>query len=297
MYNEQTEPPPFVWHATLVAGILAAADNNKGIVGVAPGAKLVGVKVVDANVSTFGQVIGGILYASDPAAFGRADCQRADIINMSLEAGFNKSDPNYRHQVAAMAKAVNFAASQGVLVVSAMGNGLEGDNPRVGLDLGQYGDYTVIPAESGSGIAVSATAPVGWGLNPATFPPAGFRTPAPYSNYGEGSVFVAAPGGDNALPSNANCTVFGRTAPCRSFDLMYTTCRGSGPASYCLAKGTSMAAPVVSGVAALIVGAHPGISLGKLKAKLQQTADDEGPVDVDEFYGHGFVNAYRACTE
>jgi subtilisin family serine protease len=58
-----------------------------------------------------------------------------------------------------------------------------------------------------------------------------------------------------------------------------------------------MATPAVSGVAALIKGANPGISLGALKARLAQTADDEGKIGNDEFYGHGWVNAFRACTE
>ena len=58
-----------------------------------------------------------------------------------------------------------------------------------------------------------------------------------------------------------------------------------------------MAAPMAAGVAALIKGANPDISLGALKAKLKNTADDEGKKGHDEFYGHGFVNARRACTE
>jgi len=45
----------------------------------------------------------------------------------------------------------------------------------------------------------------------------------------------------------------------------------------------------------LIKSCNPGISLGALKTKLAQTADDEGKIGHDEFYGHGFVNAARAC--
>ena len=58
-----------------------------------------------------------------------------------------------------------------------------------------------------------------------------------------------------------------------------------------------MAAPAAAGVAALIKQRFPGISLGALKAKLAQTADDEGPVGADPVYGKGFVNARRAVTE
>ncbi|HLE85665.1 MAG TPA: S8 family serine peptidase [Thermoanaerobaculia bacterium] len=275
------------WHGTHVAGIVAAADNGFGTLGVAPEATLVGVKVLHNGSGSFGAVIGGILYASDPAAFGLGGCAQADIINMSLGAIFQKSAPGGGPLVAALAKAVNYAASKGVLVVSAAANN--------GLDLGQLFDVTVVPCESGSGACVSATGPLGWALGATDF-----SRPASYSNYGEGTITVSGPGGDFALPGSAVCTVAGVTFPCWVFDMVVSSCRGaSAPPTFsvCWAAGTSMATPAVSGVAALIKGANPGISLGALKAKLQQTSDDLGKTGHDEFYGHGWVNAFRACTE
>jgi subtilisin family serine protease len=55
------------------------------------------------------------------------------------------------------------------------------------------------------------------------------------------------------------------------FDQVLSSCK----AGWCFAYGTSMAAPAASGVAALIKAAHPRLSLGALKAKLAQTADDK----------------------
>ncbi len=275
------------WHGTHVAGIVAGADNGFGGLGVAPEATLLGVKVLHGGSGSFGGVIGGILYASDPASFGAANCARADIINMSLGAVFAKSETGGGSLVAALNKAVNFAASRGVLVVSAAGND--------GIDFGQAFDYVNVPGDSGSGLAVTATGPVGFALGATNF-----RRPASYSSYGEGYVAVAGPGGDAALPGSAVCTVAGVTQFCWVFDLVFSDCRGgAAPPSFsmCWAAGTSMATPAAAGVAALIVQAHPGISLGALKAKLLQTADDEGKVGHDEFYGSGFVNARRACSE
>jgi len=80
--------------------------------------------------------------------------------------------------------------------------------------------------------------------------------------------------------------------PLGVLDQVLSTCFSG----YCFAYGTSMASPAAAGVAALILGANPGMPLGALKTRLAQTADDEGKVGHDEFYGHGFVNAYRACT-
>ena len=81
--------------------------------------------------------------------------------------------------------------------------------------------------------------------------------------------------------------------------MVLSTSRGAGASttSYSFAAGTSMASPAAAGVAALIKQRNPGISLGALKAKLAQTADDEGPVGNDPVYGRGFVNARRAVTE
>lgn len=264
------------WHGTHVAGIVAAADNAFGVIGVAPEAELMHVKVLHDGSGSFGAVIGGILYASDPGAFGAA-CDRADIINMSLGAIFPKSAEGAGPLVGAMNKAVNFAASQGVLVVSSAGNN--------GIDMRDFPSFTHVPSDSGSGLSISATGPVDF-ANGGT----NFRRPASYSNFGNGTVFVAAPGGDFTLFPDGLWFL----------DMVLSTCRGTSvpPSfSFCFAAGTSMAAPAASGVAALILGNNPGMPLGALKTKLAQTADDEGPIGNDAFYGHGFVNAFRACTE
>jgi subtilisin family serine protease len=273
-YNNDTGT---FWHATHVAGIVAAADNTFGVIGVAPGATIMAIKSLHSGSGSFGQVIGGILFASDPSSFpGFESCERADIINMSLGAVLPRH--LYGRLVGAMAKAVNFAASKGVLVISAAGNN--------GLDLGQLWDYTFLPAESGSGLAISATGPVGFAYGGDEY-----RRFASYSNYGESLVTLAAPGGDDTLyPAD----------PLWFFDMVLSTCKGTSTPptySFCFADGTSMAAPHAAGVAALIMQANPGISLGALKTKLKNTADDEGKKGFDEFYGHGFVNAYRAVTK
>ena len=79
------------------------------------------------------------------------------------------------------------------------------------------------------------------------------------------------------------------------FDQVLSTCKGSVGPGFCFAVGTSMASPAAAGVAALILGNNPGMPLGALKTALAQSADDEGKVGHDQFYGHGFVNAARAC--
>jgi len=264
---------PAFWHGTHVAGIVAAADNGVGVIGVAPGATIMGVKALHGGSGSFGAVIGAILFASDPGAFpGFEGCDRADIINMSLGAAFPKSTPGGGPLVAALNKAVNFAGSNGVLVLASAGNSA--------TDLGQSKDLVKVPAQSGDALAVSATGPtnfIGGSTN--------YRRIASYTDFGEDLVYVAGPGGDSVDEEGL------------PFDLVLSLCGGLGGASYCFAAGTSMASPAAAGVAALIAQSHPGISRGALKTKLKNTADDEGKRGKDEFYGHGFVNAFRGVTE
>ena len=278
------------WHGTHVAGIIAANDNTAGTIGVAPGSTIVGVKVLHNGSGSFGQVIAGILYASTPIADGGAG---ADIINMSLGATFAKGGgPGTGQLISSLNKAVNYAGSNGVLVISSAGNNA--------LDLDHSDSATTVPAMSGSGLAISATGPEGYAVgypNGAT----NFRAFASYSNWGNSLVSVAGPGGDTRLPGTALCSIpvvpagF-ITTQCWVFDMVLSTCRGAGASNstYCFAAGTSMAAPAASGVAALIKQKNPGISVGALKAKLMQSADDEGKKGNDPFYGKGFINAAKA---
>jgi subtilisin family serine protease len=92
-------------HGCHTTGIICAMDNDKGIVGVAPLAKVIPVKVLDANGNgSMENVAAGIRWAVDNGA---------DIISMSLGA------PNPLQQVC---KAIQYAESKGVPIFCAAGN-------------------------------------------------------------------------------------------------------------------------------------------------------------------------------
>jgi subtilisin family serine protease len=267
-------------HGTHVSGIIAAPINGVGIQGVAPEAEIVNVKVLQSNTGSgaFSWVINGILYAAGPTV-------DADIINMSLGATFsrtNQGGDGLGPLVSALNRAVNFATRAGTFVVSSAGN--EGVNLN--------SNVWSIPAQSGNGVAVSALGPVGlFTPNPISGP----DRLASYSNYGQSVINVGAPGGDFVYPGNENCTVGGLTRPCWVFDMVFSPGAVLGSTNFFFwAAGTSMAAPHVSGVAALIVGKYGITSPAQIKAAIQNGAVDILKPGADPATGKGRLDAVRA---
>ena len=195
-------------HGTHVAGIIAAAANRRGVVGVAFRAKIMTVRVLDAQGrGTTGGVAEGIRYA---AANG------ARIVNVSL--GGPNEDPR-------LTSAIEEAGAAGVLVVCSAGN--ESRN------VDRQPSYPVsTPADNLIGVA-------------ATSPEDGRRL-GDFSNFGRNTVALAAPG-----------------------EGVLSTSKDGG---YEVKSGTSMAAPHVAGVAALIASLRPDMTPSELWSQLLQSA-------------------------
>lgn len=84
----------------------------------------------------------------------------------------------------------------------------------------------------------------------------------------------------------------------RSFDAPDTNYFGVVPGNdnYAILAGTSMAAPHVAGIAALVWESNPSLTGAQMRARLKHTADPP-PGAPDNTWGHGKVNALRAVTE
>ncbi len=111
------------------------------------------------------------------------------------------------------------------------------------------------------------------------------ETIAYYSNYGS-SLDLVAPGGDLNVNQNGDSYPDGV--------LQQTFGNTTNDWGYWFYEGTSMAAPHVSGVAALVISKNVANTPDEVRAVLQSTAKDLGEPGFDPEYGWGRVDAYAA---
>jgi lantibiotic leader peptide-processing serine protease len=239
------------------------ASNAVAAAGVTSGVTLIAVKVLGVDGAGFtSNVLAGLMYAADVGA---------DVANMSLGSYFNKSDfPGF---VATINRAFNYANRQGMLVVVSAGN----EDLNMNATRDGYKAY----CDSPHVVCVSATGPTAAaGING---PWTNVDAKAWYSNYGS-AVSVAAPGG-NGLGGTNSAPV---SAACSRQSLQIPVCQ-TGTFVVGL-SGTSMAAPHVSGLAALVIE-DVGKGRPSLVAnRIAQGADDLGARGRDPIYGRGRIN-------
>lgn len=224
-------------NGTHVAGTIAqSTDNGLGVAGVAPGASIMPLRVLDrSGAGTWGAIAAAIRWAADHGAH---------VINMSLGGGSRSLT---------IERAIAYAHERGVVVVAAAGN--------TGRAPVEY------PARHPHVIVGSVRLD---------------RELAPYSSRG-GGLDISAPGGDlrvdqngDGLPDGVLQNTLVQRDP-RRFD-------------YLAWQGTSMAAPHVAGVAAL-VRASGVTDPDAIERVLLETAE---PIGEASLYGAGLVRADRA---
>lgn len=286
-------------HGTHTMGTVAAADNGIGTIGVAPEADVFAVKVLSAitGSGSFAGIIQGIVHAADNGA---------DVINMSLgvRGGLpvnGKGANEVAELVNATARATRYAEAQNALIVTSAGNDGRDLDKDAGTEIcdtdGNCFRYNLraFPAELPATLAISALGPEAWAYDRENTP---LDDRASYTNYGQSAIDHSAPGGDFRYPGNELCSLADgngvlRTIPCWAWDMVMSTT--TAPASYSWSAGTSMAAPHVSGVAALIIGKHGGeMAPSAVKSILRASSDDLGKPGTDDTHGSGRVNAARA---
>eukprot|EP00611_Tribonema_gayanum_P029983 TRINITY_DN81_c0_g1_i1.p1 TRINITY_DN81_c0_g1~~TRINITY_DN81_c0_g1_i1.p1 ORF type:complete len:566 (+),score=131.33 TRINITY_DN81_c0_g1_i1:57-1754(+) len=292
-------------HGTHTSSIIGGADlGGKGTIGVAPKADLVLLKVLGEGGSGEDHaILSAITYAA-------SDSVLADVINLSLGSTINKRGKPGSYTAAdaqfiieMWTRTMQYAYQQGTTVIGATGEDIDG-----GISLDQKANLALvdIPTSLPHVIGVSATGPVFWGRDQTT----NLDAFAPYSWYGSKIIDFAAPGGNTKVGSNhpgAQCTykLGSKTTlsfACSDFDYVLSACCSKDtlfPLSefnfatrYGWIAGTSMAAPHVAGVAALIVGkAGKRVSPDALLRHLKACTNDLGAAGKDAKYGNGRINA------
>lgn len=259
-------------HATGVASLISS--NAKSLAGVTQKTTLVSVKVLDrTRRGTISVFLRGIYYAANNGA---------DVIHFSFAfEGFNKRDST--GQVAGFNKAAAYAHRKGAVMVVAAGNS--------SVDLDHNQDNWRV-CNTPHVICVSATGPTAAeGVNGGW---TDVDAPASYTNFGRSGISVAAPGGSDAPNLRVWLTCSGEglvnTGPPRP-------CAERNPRKLLWeSTGTSFAAAVTSGLAALLVSrmghGHPD----QIRAVIEKSADDLGQPGTDPYYGKGRINVARAMT-
>jgi len=260
-----------------VAGTVASPINGLGMAGVAPDAEIVNIRA--------GQDSGYFFLQPSVDALTYAANHGVDVVNMSYyidpwlyNCADNPADSpeeqlEQRTIIAATSRALRYARSHGVTLVSALGN----ENTDLGNPTfdptspdyppGQERDRIVdnscvdMPTEGPGVLAISSLGPT--------------ERKAFYSNWGTEQTDLSAPGGDSReffgtdrydAPENRILAPYPQSLAESNGDLnpdgtpnnpmVVQSCAKGKCAYYQYAQGTSMASPHAVGVAAVVVGAH-----------------------------------------
>lgn len=293
-------------HGSHVSGTVAGA----GVVvsGVAPQASVLGARVLNkAGSGSETAIVNGIKWCVDNGAH---------VINMSIGGVRYKGTAAYASSPITYGNAIKAANDAGVVVVVSAGNdNLQMPNPIV----------MTVPAQVAGVIMVGATGPLTKSTAPAPpawspFDPAqvwhGPDNKAYYSNYGE-VVNVFAPGGRGGVPISEIYRTYNGVVQGGPNDQIWSLCSGQtsqsgvvnspsntpGAAGTCLGAsnryiayaGTSMAAPHVAGMAAVLYGELGNVRSPANRARVENCiktqTDNIGPSTT---YGGGRINLTKA---
>ncbi|MEH6888425.1 S8 family serine peptidase [Bacillus sp. JJ864] len=281
--NELTDK---LGHGTHVAGQIAANGKLKGV---APNIGIKSYRVFGERTAESLWIVKGIIEAAK---------DDVDVINVSLGdylidgvAFLEQQDSKTNvAEITAFKNAIEFAEKQGSIVVAAAGNNsLDVNNKDImykflqkklrndGIKL--EGDVLDVPASLPGVVTVSSVGP----SNELSL----------FSNFGEGFIDIAAPGGDNRLFEQYGFDIWNEQKMYEKEKVIST-----GPnQDYFYDAGNSTAAPKVSGALALIVGQR------NLKDKPNQAVEylykqgvDHVPNGTSSF-GHGILNVYKVVSQ
>ncbi|MDH3328887.1 MAG: S8 family serine peptidase [Desulfobulbaceae bacterium] len=273
--NNDSLPEDDHGHGSHVAGIAVGGtglsinfsdvcDGNEPFQGVAPDATLIGVKVLN---SQGGGYISDVIYGIDHCV-----SVGADVINLSLGAGSYSGICD----TDSLAKAANQAVESGVVVVAASGN--EG-----------YANSMITPACGSQVIAVGAT-------YKADYP----RCEASVSSFSWCLDSSCATTCTDTTPVADDLVCFSNKSDYLDVvapgSVIWSAGMAEGGLSITQKSGTSMAAPQVAGLAALILGEDTALTPAQVREIIRNGAIDMGTQGFDSSYGYGRVDVLQSLA-
>jgi subtilisin len=236
-------------HGTHVAGIVAAHDNSVDVVGVAPGAQIYCVKVLDsAGNGSDATVMAGLEWVLDHHA---SSVPAIKVVNMSLGRSGSVDDNPELHALFISLE------TAGITVVVAAGN-----NPSVAASEQIPGGYPEVVA------VASTTARAGSNLCRFLGSPVAADTASYFTSDGVG-VTVSAPGAEKEDVARS-CLI-------TSVGILSTRLGGGTTRM----SGTSMASPHVAGIVARYYQQNAFYTVEDIRQFLQADADRAGIAPLD----------------
>ena len=263
------------WHGTHVAGIIAAQSNSIGVTGIAPNVKIQPIRAMGSDGGLAEDLVAALHWAAGIHVPGVPDNKTpAQVVNLSMGSANPYSCKASGGGLSATEEALAVLKGAGVTVITAAGNYSRSAT-------------TSYPGNCFPTINVGATAYSG--------------ERASYSNYSVldtagqmVGVDISAPGGDSRFPGDSPTSTKGKIISTLNDGL-----KGPGLPIYGSDEGTSMAAPVVAGVVALIYSVRPKINFDKVWDVLKSTVTPFPAGSTCEAKGNcgaGIVNAGAAVA-
>ncbi len=247
-------PNPTDGHGTCCAGIIGAKNNSVGVVGVAPGVKIMPVRIAyhpeegGSWVTEDTEIADGILWAVN---------NNAKVLSNSWGGG---PDADIIHN------AIRDARDAGCIILFSSGN-----NGGFGTSPVKY------PARYEETIAVGAMSPCGERKGFESCDEESWE-----SCYGP-ELDIVAPGVMIPTTDITGDRGYARTTVLDPYGNYFMSF-----------NGTSSACPHVAGIVALMIMVNPELTQDQVRAILTSTAKDLGVEDRDDETGYGLVDAYRA---
>jgi len=228
------------WHGTMTAALIGAGfDNGIGMAGIAPGVRILPVRVLGKCGGRESDIAAGLLWAAgidQPGLPGSTTPAR--VINMSLGSTRTVSCSPVTYQ-----PAIDAVVAKGVAVVVSAGNSV--------------GHAVTAPANCAGAIAVAGLRHVGSKV--------GFSDLGP-------EIAIAAPGGNCVNEKTSEPCLYPILTASNTGAQGPVAGGSTWTDSYRYSVGTSFSAPIVAGTVALMLSVQPNLSLAEIKAALRSSA-------------------------